>query len=372
MAPRWLLVEATPGEVLLPEPGGRVVFEIRVTNPAANPGPVGVINLGLALEGNREIADSGRPDSCALVQLPVTLNRRGSIACTVALEVAGRAGDVEWVGVMAESADPDSGTWGTEVRVGFGRPGTPMPAEPAPVAGDPGDPGPAPVRTGIITSRPGKYQLRMASEGSEGFNLSITAQRAARAWVWQESGPGLAVGLAFLAAAVAAATAALLRSGAARRIAGGILLGAGCSVAAGLLVTSDLATGYLSAVNHDWYWKAWSHLVWIPALAAVAMGSRILFSRRGSRATLGVGVIAAVPAALLAAATALTSASWGEGGFIGGSYSGYSGDYMFMGLHVVALHVSTPLVAITFAFLGRDTRPRSNGARAGAEVPPGG
>jgi hypothetical protein len=346
----WLLVKTSTNQVTLPHPSSELILAIFGTNPT--PTPLTVTEIGVYdMDSGRVVwdLDSGRPDSCALLETPISMLRRATVACTVAITFTGPIDEPTSFEAQIET---DRGMWGVVVGVQFD-PAVEPPSQPGPVSGSPGEDTPPPVTTGIFTDDPGAYQITFASDGSRGFDLSIYGQYTTIVWPWQDSFVPVVLGGGFLLVMVLGLWTTWGEHQHRERFLGSALLVAGLSVPLLLLLTRD----------HGWYWKPVTHLIWLVALAAIAVGSYLAASARGRVKPIGwprrllslafylvVGFVVVVTAA----------ASWVYGGgvlgLLGGEWSGsdYSGDYLNMGLHVMGFWASAILLALAGLVAGRN------------------
>ena len=345
----WLRVTATAHPAGVPEPGGDVVITVDIDNPAANLGPATVARILAEPFAPENVANldapapSGPHLACAALSLPMTLDRGHHVTCELQVRLEGRRGTNEEVVIGVMTDDLDSGVWSTEpLNIEIVAPDVSIPPPPPTVPPQPPVARPDPVIAGISTDVPGRYGARIdAPEGSAGFRLSLQAARSARTWPWSEAGPGFPLGLALLAAG--SVVFVVRRRPAWRRAGGAMLVCVGLAVPVLLAMTED----------HSWYWRPYSHLAWIAALAlpffgmsALAAASRPNRLRRIWRAAGWlIGTLAGLVVFVAAISSYAYGASWTGGDFPGS----YNGDYMGMGIHVVATQVAAPLLALTAA-----------------------
>lgn len=324
----------------IPEPGGSVVFVMRVQAPADLVTPLVIDGFGVdafSMDDESRL-DSGRPDSCSAVGFPIELLANGELACTYVGRVEGVEGErLESVPFVLTS----TGEWSSveSVWIEITAPTATWPVDPPMVSSRPGELVESPaIRSGIARAQAGRYSIRVvAPGGSEGFDLEMRAERTVHHRIMSGLDPGRVLGFALAAIACGVALATWRER-------------APALAALALLVGSLSVAVTLFHPNHDWFWRPWSHLIWIATLVvagaagrAIAAGGRLRRFRSMVR-PLRSPVVAL--AALMLFLTTVTSASYGEG-FIGGDAPGtYSGDYMFMGLHVFLFQLTVPLVAL--------------------------
>ncbi len=346
----------------IPEPGGDVAVVIDVSSPAKSPEPVTVTWIGIEPfvmdrppDDDTPAGSASSTPRCGDLALPVTLEPGEHVSCTHTLSLQGRSGDAIEVMAFADTVDPELGSFsGDGHLVDVGPPGPPIAPVPPP-APTPRDDvvRPDPVVGGIRTFEEGRYELHAASpQGSPGFELDLRASRGEHGWPLRIGGAALWSGGLFVLAGILAITAVSIAG--LRRVAGAAVVTAGLAVPVLLAVTSD----------HQWYWNRYAHLAWMGALALAPVGAHLLFvSRRPKRLRRRLRAPAwllGAVGALLALVVVMSSASYGES-WVGGRFPGsYNGDYMFMGVHVLALQVAAPLLAAAaalFAAAGPDTPP---------------
>ncbi len=335
----------------IPYPGGDVIFVLTATFPPDNLDQITVTGIGVEPYSMDDLnrLDSGRLDSCANLELPFTLLRAGVMRCTYSLQMTGGVGEVFEVVPFVETVD---GTWSAQPGFVEIVPVEAQWPEPPPlVSGTPGyAAAPQSTRGGIFTAETGRYVITAtAPEGSAGFEMWLNAERSTRHFGFSQISPIRQLGLGFIAAALTGLLMGTAASPPWRRFAGLPLLAAALAVPVALVASGD----------HDWYWQKGTHLIWLVALALAVTGGSLLAepgrpiaAATGSPRTIAVriGQLALILLGIgTAGLAALTSPSYG-GSFLGGEAPGsYTGDYIFMGVHIFFFEVAVPFVALAAA-----------------------
>lgn len=361
--PGFLAVRVdAPAEV--PAPGGGIFFVIEAEVDLRNVAAQIVTGFSIEPYGNEGIAhlDSGRPDSCTRVELPLELTRGSVMRCTYRVELTG---DPRHVEDSVATVHTIGGSWSSDpIEVAFVEPGAPQPEPPSPVESSFAEPGPTPSRGSLLTHMEGIYRITLVSRaGSPEFDFSMSAERSVSDASFGQLSPNRELAVALIGAAALALLSTRLPA-LWQRLSGLALATTGIAVPLAVVATED----------DQWYWNTGTHLIWMVALALAGLGASVLAApgelnlpekRLPTAAYVGLGALGLITLGSVLLTAVLSPAY--DGTWLGGDYLSYNGDYIVMGLHVYLFVLATPLVALT---CGLFTMARHRGGDAGSTGAP--
>lgn len=348
-----LTIVATADPPWVAAPGGPVLIRLSFTagSDNAEPARIGVIHdQALGAVDDVAAADSGQPDSCAVVlaELPIELAPGEGVSCTYLLEVAGEPGQAvfseAWI-TTPNREEPVPAPW---LGIPIADPDAPPPAD---TAGQDPDPSGGIRSEGTDVVAVGEtHHDPFVLDGVEPYLLRIEAPEGSRDFLldlrWLEQGlpMGQILAIGWVTAGIVGLLAAVTRTPPTlRRVVAGVLGLAGLSVPATLWLSAERAGLLVVGGIHDWYLTelflvlaAVSLLLLTLGLMAAAAGVRRRAVRVAGLAGLLLGICAGAVALTIGMDSSMSPWRPGLVTF---------GDYWVLPVHITCLVAAAALLA---------------------------